>query len=546
MTTYTEVPGITVPDNIRAVHLNNYYGADDARDDHPIYVQERHRRNNGQWTDWAEFSDGRVYGNYKFYSERGVLAIAKLAVTIAAADNTKVFGTDDPTLVGKPLQVVTDRYTENIDYSYFTIEREKGEDVGGGSNADGTYPITITAKTEKVEDKDVPTYLSAYAFRNYDVTISETPGKFTITPQGIKVIANDQVVDYGKAINPYDVTIKIDNVAQEWTEEQIAAVLSLSTTYTSVGAHANAYTATPAENANYAFNPATDFTNGYLTIYPLKVIPLGKDALAEITSIPLAQVLEDHKGKNVKVILPPRKMEADEWYTWVLPFDVKPSVLFGDDKWGYGAAETLDVNKTKGENVVFALQVMDAIPANTPFIAKIEGKENTAEAGQPEVMGIKAATMGAISFDVTLDNSIDYVNAKPTAAALDGSVKFIGLYEETEEGFFNNKKLMYNAKAGDPAEHPHREFWVGGPNSKKVIVGRTNAYLEFTTEQAAAKARIFVEDEDGTLTAINGVDAEAEVAYGEGWYTINGVKLEGEPTTTGTYIFNGKKVFIQK
>ena len=72
------------------------------------------------------------------------------------------------------------------------------------------------------------------------------------------------------------------------------------------------------------------------------------------------------------------------------------------------------------------------------------------------------------------------------------------------------------------------------------------AILRFGSAEQAAKARIFIEDEDGTLTEINAVDADAEVAYGEGWYTINGVKLEGEPTTTGTYIFNGKKVFIQK
>jgi len=31
----------------------------------------------------------------------------------------------------------------------------------------------------------------------------------------------------------------------------------------------------------------------------------------------------------------------------------------------------------------------------------------------------------------------------------------------------------------------------------------------------------------------------------DGWYTIDGIKLEGEPTTKGIYIVNGKKVIIK-
>ena len=544
VTTYTEVEGVTVPNNIRAVHLNNYWGADDAGT-HDILVQERHRRNNGQWTEWAEFSNGRQYGNYIFKSERGVLAIDKLAVTIAAADNTKVFGTDDPTLVGTPLYVTTRFGNENIDYSYFTIVRDEGEDVG-------EYDITITAKTEKVGDKDVPTYLSANAFRNYDVTIRETPGKFTITPQGIKVIANDQVVDYGQKINPYDVKIMINEREAEWTEDQIKAVLSLSTTFTSVGAHANAYTATPAENANYAFNPETDFTNGYLTIYPLTVIPLGKDALAEmldkkdadaaVKDALLKQVLEDHKGKKVTVILPPREMIGDQWYAWVLPFAVDPEELFDRETgWGYGALETLDVTKSTGDNVVFALQV-DEIPANTPFIAKVKGHDEIKKEIQgveTTLKGITAEHMATISFANVTIGTTDYT-VNPTVGTAP-NVQFVGLYQDMK-GPDASQLFLATTKNTNPV----RDFWPGGDKSKNMTLVQTEAYLQFHDPVSAANARIFIEEEDGTLTEITGVEAGAEVAYGEGWYTVTGVKLDAEPTTTGTYIFNGKKVFIQK
>ena len=47
-----------------------------------------------------------------------------------------------------------------------------------------------------------------------------------------------------------------------------------------------------------------------------------------ITDKPLAQVLEDHKGLQLKVILPKRAMNSDDWYEWVLPFDATPRDFF--------------------------------------------------------------------------------------------------------------------------------------------------------------------------------------------------------------------------
>ena len=44
-------------------------------------------------------------------------------------------------------------------------------------------------------------------------------------------------------------------------------------------------------------------------------------------------------------------------------------------------------------------------------------------------------------------------------------------------------------------------------------------------------------------TDINEVTTGNETT--DGWYTIDGIKLEGEPTTKGIYIVNGKKVIIK-
>jgi hypothetical protein len=84
---------------------------------------------------------------------------------------------------------------------------------------------------------------------------------------------------------------------------------------------------------------------------------------------------------------------------------------------------------------------------------------------------------------------------------------------------------------------------------KKVVadqeVSPINCYLETYQVLDAFAPSIFVEDMDGSVTAINVVDGDAMQKNAEGWYTINGMKLNAAPTEKGIYINNGKKVIIK-
>jgi hypothetical protein len=56
------------------------------------------------------------------------------------------------------------------------------------------------------------------------------------------------------------------------------------------------------------------------------------------------------------------------------------------------------------------------------------------------------------------------------------------------------------------------------------------------------------EDLNGGTTAIRSISADEidkSKAYGEGWYNLNGVKLQGAPTEKGIYIKDGKKVVLK-
>ena len=54
-------------------------------------------------------------------------------------------------------------------------------------------------------------------------------------------------------------------------------------------------------------------------------------------------------------------------------------------------------------------------------------------------------------------------------------------------------------------------------------------------------------DADGQVTAIGTLETRTgEVRFDpEAWYTLNGVRLSGQPTQKGIYVNNGKKVVIK-
>ncbi len=530
----------------------------------------------------------RNYGNYTITTTtNGEFEIKPFAVKITADDKTKQFGEGDPRLTvtitdnndatGHTIGAEVSRQIRRELSDYWVISRPDARTENG--EAVGHHEIIVKAPTTGQAPN-----VTELKPRNYTITFVN--GDLNITKALMIVKANDQYVDYGKEPNPYDVTITTSTGTLKWQKAgkdglsaekelinaQIKDLVELSVLpgKNMMGGNENAYKLTVKESGSYALAKEGDFgnqtiegdpfevinagtyvegfCNGWLTVYPLTRIPLGKEALAEVLGIDLEKnptaevnlqkVLEDHKGlEGITVVLPNRAMKKDQWYEWVLPFDVTPrdffypiideeEEIFQEPRWGYGAINILDKAKSQSGKVVFSFQVMNTIPANTPFIVKID-KDITAE------------EMEQISFKAVIDENLDYVNEDPTSESADKSVKFVGLYYD-KTGIDANQ--LYLAKANG---HADREFWPGGETAKDLTLVRTKAYLEFPTPEAAARATILIEDENGTYTAINGVEVEdAEAA--EGWYTITGVKLEGEPATTGTYIFNGKKVFIQK
>ena len=98
----------------------------------------------------------------------------------------------------------------------------------------------------------------------------------------------------------------------------------------------------------------------------------------------------------------------------------------------------------------------------------------------------------------------------------------------------------------------------------KIGLRANSAYLALPTSEVKPKNRgtveapakcysfVFADYDDffasnlnGIATEIEGVETVTPQTVQEGWYTINGQKLSGRPTTSGLYIVNGKKVLVK-
>ena len=203
-------------------------------------------------------------------------------------------------------------------------------------------------------------------------------------------------------------------------------------------------------------------------------------------------------------------MTAEKWYPVVLPFDT--SVKEVSETFGYAIVNILNEDNTNDKKITFKLWMRD-IPANTPFVVKVYQEKN----------------MNSVSFDHKL---IKNSTAPEVADKVD--VKFIGSYSH-KVGFKANEAFFsVSAEKND-------YYWGSATNT--TYMAPLSAY--FQLPEGAAARTIEFQEADGSTTAIEIVGAEKLNTVKEGWYTINGMKLENAPVEKGIYINNGKKIVIK-
>ena len=223
--------------------------------------------------------------------------------------------------------------------------------------------------------------------------------------------------------------------------------------------------------------------------------------------------------------------KAGQWTTMVLPFDISVA----------------DLSKALGYAIVNVINPEKTVVSGTE--SKFYGKL-TMTGGNGNATKLAANKPFLIKLAEDINPSTTYNFGKQTIVAptdlsvnAGGNCTFVGTYTSKTVTSADNAAVWFMNGDEDGWQY------IGASSSATWTIVPFEAYIDMSAVPAAARNLIFyVEDIDGTVTAINdikvdGAAAAAKVA--DGWYTLNGVKLNGAPTQKGIYINNGKKVVIK-
>ena len=222
-------------------------------------------------------------------------------------------------------------------------------------------------------------------------------------------------------------------------------------------------------------------------------------------------------GKVYEVTLSGRTLYKDgAWNTLCLPFDVTitGSILDGDNV----EAMVLRPSNSGLSGTTLNLYFDAApatIPAGTPFL--IKWANTGVNLTNPTFTGVTISSTEA-----------GYV------ASTDGYLRFQGIYSPTVIYSADHNKLFLGAE--------NKLYW---PDTEGYTLGACRAYFELTDPNA--KVREFNLNFDGNENTgiLSTTNFTNYTNKADAWYSLDGVKLDKEPTKKGMYIHNGIKVVIK-
>ena len=425
-----------------------------------------------------------IADNYTIVPATGKLTIDPSTITLVVDDKVGVYG-DDVTAIAYSVSLSKeDGDNENL------TDLQKEQWATFVNTTGVTYTLATATKYEVGPEYKITA--TGATSTNYNVEIK--PGKYTVTQLDIEIVATDQSIAQGAKIDQSQWSIAGGSGGLGYSDDELG--VTLSTTKTAVGTYEDAIIPA-ATNPNYNFS----YVPGDLTITAATDITLSRTEGVE-------QLIKDYHNQTLDVKLNRNITRPEAWFAMVLPFEVSVAEL--SQKFGYAIVNVLDESNNDPSKVKFKIN-MQTIAANQPFLVKIA-----------------SPITAAVDFG---SKKIVY-DAAPKSEDVAGN-KFHGIFKKTALEASDKLWIMV------PAQNKFNKLDQSGTSLEPI-----NAYLETVQGLDSFAPSIFVEEIDGTVTAINGVDAEVE-QNAEGWYTINGVKLNAKPTQKGIYIYNGKKVAIQ-
>ena len=482
--------------------------------------------------------------NYRITFASGVLNVGVAELRIVVNDVEKNYGDADE-LTYKVLDANDQEVQVGEWQTAPVIGRAEGEDA----ETVGKYAITVTNEP---------------AHANYGFTY--VPGTLTINPRPVAIKTSNQEKDYGVAIsqnvgywstNPYPtpgdyfapeegkadlgvILYVVDGEGNEVTDYQTLAVGGEYTIMAKL-----------AEGSNYAL-----ITEGEVPTCVWGTLKV-KDVTEE-TVLALDDSMDDNltkinafNGQNVNVSIKFSQRnaqdffgygqwKAENWTTLVLPFDISVADL--SKAFGYAIVNVINPERTVVSGT------------SSEFYGKLTmkggngGEENGVLAANKPILiklADNIADLNEGSFVVDFGQQTIVAPEGMTVDAGEGA-RFVGTYEAMAIG----KDTKYNDGSiwfmlGDYSKWA---FINAGSTSASWTIVPFAAYIDMSAiPEEARNMTFFFEEIDGSTTAIRSIDVDDinQKLSPEGWYNLNGVKLQGAPTQKGVYIKDGKKFVIK-
>ena len=243
---------------------------------------------------------------------------------------------------------------------------------------------------------------------------------------------------------------------------------------------------------------------------------IGVDVLEDVATNDVAALATRLGGKQTNIVLNGRTLYKDgKWNTLCLPFNVELTA----DGCPLAGATARTVTAASIEGTTLNLTFGDAVTtlvAGTPYIIKWASGNNIVN---PVFNGV----------------TIDATDRSFTSGSGDTQVRFVGTYESTTFDATDYSILL-----------------MGGDNklyypTTDAGIGALRAYFKIGDGAALARQLTAFDIDFGETeqTGILSTTNDTNFTNSDGWFTLDGRKLNSMPTEKGIYIVNGKKVVIK-
>jgi hypothetical protein len=215
--------------------------------------------------------------------------------------------------------------------------------------------------------------------------------------------------------------------------------------------------------------------------------------------------INTNAGKAYTITLT-RTLGATGWNTFSVPFNI-PADMWAS--YNISAVKKLKSSALEGESMTLTF----------------EDETTKIEAGKPYMVKVSSEVVNPTFDDVVISST--------TTSIQTGYADFVPVIKPT----------------AITAEDKSVLFLTGGnkltwPNLDGTIKG-FRAYFQLN-EALSARSVVMDFDDSETTRISEKIKAKSDkFAATEGWYTIDGRRLQGEPTQKGLYIVNGRKVIVK-